>query len=238
MFTPGLIFIAILAGSALLWLSIGILWAPFGGLICALRARSLGLPAVRFAVVGAVYSLAMFLPWVYLIRRMTGGWFSDGLIATAYILLYAVWAGIWSYPFLGAFAYKPFDPEFGLFLTTLLVSLILSCLWIYFIRRMRDVHIRRSTIVIAYAILYAICIGLVGIGLHLAEDTLSGRIVLRFLMYMNVASLLASVLVAWLVPAPADEPECLLPPFKHIFPFALLSLNTAALIYFLISGCC
>ena len=246
LFTTSFIVMSILAGLATPWLLISILWAPFGGLICALRARSLGLPVARFAVVGAAYSMAMLLPWIYLIRQMNRGWFSDGLIHAAYAFLYAVWVTITGADLLLiSQGVNTAALESQLFLITLLVSLIVTCVAIYLIRRTGGALVRRSTTVIACAVLCAVVMGLVAIGLDLDDDVLDARMALLFLMYLNLASLVASIIVAWFVPAPLDDPEypeCLLPPFKYIFPFVLMSLNTAARVLYvtsgLISGCC
>ena len=233
LFSLGFVVAATFSGIAGIWLLISILWAPFGGLICALRARSLGLPVARFAVVGVAYSLAMLLPWIYLVRRMNGGWFSDGLISAAYILLYTVWAAMVGTIFLFIIGLETNSGGLSWFFPAVLfASVVLPFLWMQLIRRIEVVRIRRSTVAIAYAILYPVCIGLAGIGLRLAADTLGGGIIFLLLISINTASLLTSILVTWYLP---DEPEGLLVPFKNILPFALLSLNTVAYLSYGIS---
>ena len=81
------------SGLAVVWLSIGVIWTPFGIWICSRIARTLGLPTARFAAAGAAYSLAMFLPWIYLVLRMKGARVPRSIIVTAYAILYTTWVG-------------------------------------------------------------------------------------------------------------------------------------------------
>ena len=80
-------FIAISLG-----LVLGLVWAPFGALVCSLVARRKGLERRRFAVAGALYSLFFFWPWVYLLLRMYDRSVPRFLVRGAYIMLYgAIW---------------------------------------------------------------------------------------------------------------------------------------------------
>ena len=76
----------------------GLVWAPFGALICRRIARSRGFDPRRYAIAGAVYPVLFFLPWVYLVRRMRGRSVSVVVIRNIYILLYGTWLilPIWS----------------------------------------------------------------------------------------------------------------------------------------------
>ena len=71
---------------------LGVLWAPFAALICALRTRSIGLSAKRYAAFDALYSTLLLLPWIYLMIRMYGKVPSKGLVQLGYVLLYIVWS--------------------------------------------------------------------------------------------------------------------------------------------------
>ena len=51
---------------------VGLVWAPFGALICRRIARSRGFNPRRYAIAGAVYPVLFFVPWVYLVMRMRG----------------------------------------------------------------------------------------------------------------------------------------------------------------------
>ena len=69
----------------------GLVWAPFGALVCALIAWRRGLSPYRCAVAGAAYSALFFLPWVYLAARMLGWAIPKPLIALPYVVLYLSW---------------------------------------------------------------------------------------------------------------------------------------------------
>ena len=77
---------------------VGLVWAPFGALICRRIARSRGFNPRRYAIAGAVYPVLFFVPWVYLVMRMRGRSVSVVLVRTIYILLYGAWLvlPIWS----------------------------------------------------------------------------------------------------------------------------------------------
>ena len=70
---------------------VGILWAPFGALICAILARKRGMNAWRYAAVGALYSVLFFWPWVYLVARMDDRTLHRGLIVLFYFGVYVLW---------------------------------------------------------------------------------------------------------------------------------------------------
>ena len=76
----------------------GLVWAPFGALICRRIARSRGFDPRRYTIAGAVYPVLFFLPWVYLVRRMRGRSVSVVVVRNIYILLYGAWLvlSIWS----------------------------------------------------------------------------------------------------------------------------------------------
>lgn len=76
----------------------GLVWAPFGALICRRIARSTGLNPRRYVIAGAAYPVLFFVPWVYLVMRMRGRSVSVVLVRNIYILLYGTWLvlPIWS----------------------------------------------------------------------------------------------------------------------------------------------
>ena len=75
----------------------GLVWAPFGALICRRIARSRGFDPRRYTIAGAVYPVLFFLPWVYLVVRMRGRSVSIVVVRIIYILLYGTWlvVSIW-----------------------------------------------------------------------------------------------------------------------------------------------
>ena len=70
---------------------VGPLWAPFGALICARIAGKRGLNVWRYAGAGALYSLLLFWPWVYLVLRMKDRSLHRGLIVLFYVVVYFTW---------------------------------------------------------------------------------------------------------------------------------------------------
>ena len=88
------IFVAIMLAPIIiiLLMPFGVLLSPFAALICYLRARSLGLPPGYYALIGALYSTILFLPWIYLIVRMFGKTVPNILIGIGYFVLYTMWA--------------------------------------------------------------------------------------------------------------------------------------------------
>ena len=70
---------------------VGPLWAPFGALICARIASKRGLNVLRYAGAGALYSLLLFWPWVYLALRMNDKRMHRGLIVLFYVVVYFTW---------------------------------------------------------------------------------------------------------------------------------------------------
>ena len=92
--------------------ALGLLWAPFGALVCARMAQSRGLNRRRYAVAGAVYSILFLWPWIYLIARMHNKGVPGLPVRAAYIILYCI---VWPLatlsvvlPALGAEPLRPF----------------------------------------------------------------------------------------------------------------------------------
>ena len=82
-------------------------WSPVGALICAWLAHTRALNIAQYALLGALSSAALFVPWVYLIQRMRGKEFSDETITTGYawahVLLGIVIAGVSFLQIMGRF---------------------------------------------------------------------------------------------------------------------------------------
>lgn len=70
---------------------LGLLFAPFAGLICGFAARRRGLEFARYCIVGAVSCVFLVFPFVYLLLRLTGRNTPQALTAPVYIGLYALW---------------------------------------------------------------------------------------------------------------------------------------------------
>ena len=107
----------------------GLVWAPFGALICRRIARSRGFNPRRYAIAGAVYPVLFFLPWVYLVRRMRGQSVSVVVVRNIYFLLYGAWLvlPIWSlYEFMSV---SLRGEDFGGALTTGLG--LISCILVF-----------------------------------------------------------------------------------------------------------
>ena len=78
---------------AVLFLAIvGLVWTPFGTLICAFVARFRGLKGEPYAAAAAKSSVLLLLPWVYLVIRLSfGRSLSRFAVMPVYVLIYATW---------------------------------------------------------------------------------------------------------------------------------------------------
>ncbi len=75
------------------WVLVGTLWSPIAALICGIAARRRGLPALKYAAMGAGYSIMFFFPSVYLTLRMFDRSVPRRVAIIGYILHYAIWFG-------------------------------------------------------------------------------------------------------------------------------------------------
>ena len=73
---------------SVLILIIGVLWSPFAALICEEVASDSGKSAGRFFKAGALHSILLFFPWVYLLLSMHGKSISNRVVWSAYGVLY------------------------------------------------------------------------------------------------------------------------------------------------------
>ena len=78
------------------WVPIGVAilcvpLVPVGALVCALRARSNGLSATRYAIVGALSSALFLIPWFLLILRMRGVSIPKIVTRSLDVAAYAAW---------------------------------------------------------------------------------------------------------------------------------------------------
>ena len=79
-------------------------WMPFAVLITFLIAYMRNQDTKLYTQRGALYSLLLIMPWIYLTVRMFGNRVPTGLIKTGYIILYFLWAaatvmGVWALTF-------------------------------------------------------------------------------------------------------------------------------------------
>ncbi len=80
--------------SPILLFVLGLLWMPFGALICSQTARVRSLPDDGYGATGAGYSALMLLPWVYLVVRMLGRRVPRPVIWAGYSYIYACWLAL------------------------------------------------------------------------------------------------------------------------------------------------
>ena len=104
------------AGILILLLLAGILWSPFGGVICARKAHRRGLPAGRYARAAWSYSAQFLIPWIYLVAALRGNPTNRETSRIDYIFIYTLWAVV----ALGAFgvfvgAFLHVDGDYGPF---------------------------------------------------------------------------------------------------------------------------
>ena len=89
----GLLLVAFLVfGFSFLLAGIGVLWSPFAAVMCYNKAESAGLPSIRYALIGALYSALFLMPLIYLTARMDGRRVPYFLVVLGYSLLYGcIW---------------------------------------------------------------------------------------------------------------------------------------------------
>ena len=87
-----LIYFALQVGGLGIFLgAVGIVWAPFGALICARIADTNTMNWRTRAVVAALYSASGFVPWLLLFTRMQGKDIYPPVIILGYGTLFAAW---------------------------------------------------------------------------------------------------------------------------------------------------
>ena len=84
-------FASLVGGLGIVLGAVGIVWAPFGGLICARIADTNTVNWRTRAVVGALYSASGFVPWLLLLTRMQGKDIYPPVIILGYGTLFAAW---------------------------------------------------------------------------------------------------------------------------------------------------
>ena len=71
----------------------GILFSPVAAVWCAWVASSRGFSVWRCALAGAVFSALLFLPWLYLVRRMLGKPLSANIVSVGIHVAFIIWIG-------------------------------------------------------------------------------------------------------------------------------------------------
>ena len=69
----------------------GLLWSPIAAITCGRAARARGLDTRRYAIAGAIYSILLFLPWIYLWSKLRNKPLSDSTITLGYMFVYGLW---------------------------------------------------------------------------------------------------------------------------------------------------
>ena len=71
---------------------LSVLLAPFAGVICAWIALRRGANAISSGLLGAIYSIALLLPWIYLVTRLLGRRMPRIVILGGYVAIYMYWS--------------------------------------------------------------------------------------------------------------------------------------------------
>ena len=123
-------------------IALGVLWVPVGCLICGVIAHSKGLEVRLWVKRAAISSALLFLPWFYVVARVSELRVPSFLKVAAYGLVYLAWlAGPIAFTLL--YAIQPVADlwqeggkglaEFSYFYFTLGIALTLANLWAWFI---------------------------------------------------------------------------------------------------------
>ncbi len=81
----------VISPAMLLIAAIGLVCAPFAAMVSWKAARKRRLKPGLYLVMGAMYSVAFLLPWLYLTARLRGNAFPPNAIRIGYFVLYATW---------------------------------------------------------------------------------------------------------------------------------------------------
>lgn len=96
---------------------ISVFCAPIAGFVCARQARVRGLNSLYYGFVGALYSVFLLLPWIYLTLRLRGRRVPHSLIVNSYLFIYMAWilcllnAFVYAFFLSGSYSYPPNDPH-------------------------------------------------------------------------------------------------------------------------------
>ena len=120
----GLVFLEALA-------VLGLLWSPIAAYSCGRAAQARGLNTRRYAVAGAIYSILLFLPWLYLWSNLRNKPLGGNTIALGYILTYGLWLlgpiGVVCTTITVAFDHDR-DPVWTIILLVMLTMVVISVL--------------------------------------------------------------------------------------------------------------
>ena len=119
--------------------------APLGAVICVWTAKKKQLPVLKFAIAGALLSMFLLLPWLYLISRMSGKQFPRSLAVLAYIAVYSIWLyGPLTTYFWLQFTLIEFDELYTASRTSTWMVWTGAASWIVSLTRLTMAHRRRS----------------------------------------------------------------------------------------------
>lgn len=134
-----------------LWVA-GALWAPFNAFLCFSASKKQGMNGWRYGIAGAVYSIFLFAPGMYLLMRLRGNTVQRPQVILVYVALYGLWCcalvGSSGFMFL---ATNPFDfgqhiaPYYGIFCVAMLLIAIVSCLELYALSQNKHILYRRPS---------------------------------------------------------------------------------------------
>ena len=143
--------IAVLSLAVAVFLTAGLavtgpLWMPFASLICARVAHRKGLSAGRYALAGAVYSLLLFWPWVYLVARMNDKRVPRFFIGLFYFFVYVAWllGSIWLFGGATSYQYDLGIPHAQLTYAVGALTLISVVTWFMSLTKLLRVNDRES----------------------------------------------------------------------------------------------
>lgn len=69
-----------------------VIWAPFAALMCAIISHRMGLSIWKYALAGAICSVLMLAPWIFLMQRMRNRRISyDEIVNPIYFGLFTTW---------------------------------------------------------------------------------------------------------------------------------------------------
>ena len=180
-------------------------WAPFAALICAIISKRNGLSVWRFSLAGAILSVFLLLPWLYLIMRMSGKQVPRFIYVLSYLAVYCIWWMSSIAPLSLFFFFDPSNFAFRLMFITGLITWMVSLLNLISMplpRSLSDNHIRfasvRQTVYIApfaLTVFYSLSLA----SMYYVESIFDEGLI-RYALPSSALFILLFILYLWVLP--------------------------------------
>lgn len=180
-------------------------WAPFAALTCAIISKRNGLSVWRFSLAGAILSVFLLLPWLYLILRMSGKNVPRFIYVLSYSAVYCIWWMSSIAPLCLLFFVDPSNFPFRSMFITGLITWMMSLLKLVGTPRpvsLSDNHIRFASVQqTVYVAPFALTVfySLLLILMYHVEGTFDEGLI-RYAIPASALFMLLFILYLWVLP--------------------------------------